>query len=369
MRLLYLCKRRYMRRDVVSERYGRLYELPRHLAGKHEIRLIAVDYRPSLGLHRVSRIEDDNGLVWITLRANLFVLPTLLQYLSAVRREFRQHRPDVVVGTSDSLQIVLADILSRIYRVPVVQDLYDNFEVFSLSRLPGLTSLYRRALGRADAVTCVSERLREHVERRHRPGKTTLAVESTIDRAAFHPVDRTDARRQLGLPLDVPCIGTAGALHRNRDIQTVYDAFLAVVKARPEVRLVLAGSIDAEAPPPRHDNVIHLGDLPHERMNTFFNSLDLAFNYMADDDFGRYAFPQKASEMLAARVPVLSARVGVFGDLINDDRFLYASGNAEELAAKILALLDAPAVPDVTLPEWSDQAKRVDGLLEDVIAQ
>ena len=45
-----------------------------------------------------------------------------------------------------------------------VADLYDDYEVFAAARLPGMRSLYRRALRQADLITCISEPLRRRVQ-------------------------------------------------------------------------------------------------------------------------------------------------------------------------------------------------------------
>lgn len=201
---------------------------------------------------------------------------------------------------------------------------------------------------------------------RYRPDKMTITIESTINRSDFFPMNKADARETLGLPPATVYIGTAGALFASRGIKTLYAAFEEILQTHPQVKLLLAGRIDPQAPPPRRDNVEYLGELPHNRMNAFFNSLDIAFNYMADDDFGRYSFPQKAYEMLSCRVPVMSARVGVFADLLKDERFLYSPGNTAELVTKISALLEHPETPDVTIPEWSDQVGKLDTALNDI---
>jgi glycosyltransferase involved in cell wall biosynthesis len=152
-------------------------------------------------------------------------------------------------------------------------------------------------------------------------------------------------------------------LYASRGIEAVYSAFLEVVKTRPAVKLLLAGEIDPKAPPPEHDGVVYLGSLPHSDMNAFYGALDVAFNYMKDDEFGRYSFPQKAYEILACKVPVLSARIGVFADLLEQDRFLYSPGNVEELATKTLALLDQPEAPQTKIPSWADQADKLNEVI------
>jgi glycosyltransferase involved in cell wall biosynthesis len=364
MQLLLLCKQKYMRKDVIHDRYGRLHELPVQLSRHHRLTAIATDYRATMAFKRPQCFkENGDQLTWYSIRVHWLFLPTLVWYWRLILREFRDNPPAVVIGASDSPHIILASMIARLYGVPVILDLYDNFEVFGLSRIPGVRACYRVALRRADAVTCVSSRLRDHVLSSYGTTGRVVTIESTINASDFHPVDRKAARLGLGLDPDGIYIGAGGALRASKGIDTVYEAFRRVVAARPEVKLLLAGETDPRATPPEHCNVINLGELPHADMNNFYNSLNVAFNYMQDDDFGRYSFPQKAYEMLACRVPVLSARVGVFADLLQQDRFLYTPGDPGELKNKIIALLDRPAVPELNIPTWEDQAGRMDELI------
>ena len=364
MRLLYLCKQKYMRKDVIRDRYGRLYWLPHWLSRHHHLTAITADYHPAPSSERLHRLtENDDHLTWYSLPVHRLLIPTLLRYGALLRREFHDHPPDAVIGASDSPHIILASLVGRQYGAPVILDLYDNFEAFGLSRIPGFKQLYRRALARADAVTCVSRRLAEHVEARYRKSGAVFTIESTINDTDFQPMDKAAARRRLNLEVDCSYVGTAGALYASRGIEAVYSAFLEVVKTRPAVKLLLAGEIDPKAPPPEHDGVVYLGSLPHSDMNAFYGALDVAFNYMKDDEFGRYSFPQKAYEILACKVPVLSARIGVFADLLEQDRFLYSPGNVEELATKTLALLDQPEAPQTKIPSWADQADKLNEVI------
>lgn len=363
MKLLFLTKKRYMRKDVIDDRYGRLYELPRKLSKIHDVRVIATDYSLTLKFQRLRTVTfHDDRTQWCSLRLNIFLVPTVIQYLLILHREFSYNRPDAVIGCSDSLHVILATLAGKLYGVRVLLDLYDNFDVFGLSKIPGIRSLYHHALSAADSVTCVSDKLSAYIRTNYRNHNKVYTIESVINTSDFYPIDIKEARRSLGLDPDIVYIGTAGALFANRGIKTIYESFLEIAKKRQDVRLLLAGIVDPGCPFPQHDNVIYLGDLEHSRMNIFFNSLDVALNYMSDDGFGRYSFPQKAYEMLASKRPVLSARVGDFENLLQD-KFLYTPGDSVDLENKILALLDSPCCPDIKIPNWEEQSHKFDAVL------
>jgi glycosyltransferase involved in cell wall biosynthesis len=157
-------------------------------------------------------------------------------------------------------------------------------------------------------------------------------------------------------------VGTAGGLHRDKGIETLYAAWQQLSERRPDVHLVLAGPHEPGLPPPNGDRVHYLGALPHDRVAELFCALDVGAICVLDTLFGRYCFPQKAYEMLACGLPVVAADVGAMGKLLADcrERCLYTAGDAEDLALRIQAQLDSPSVPDIPIDDW----QRVIGRIE-----
>ena len=61
MRIAYLCKRRYMSKDVILDRYARLYEIPYQLARLgHTVEAFCLCYRdePDMGDGTTTRPRD-----------------------------------------------------------------------------------------------------------------------------------------------------------------------------------------------------------------------------------------------------------------------------------------------------------------------
>ncbi len=214
MRIAYLCKRQYMGHDVVADRYARLYEQPRQLALRgHAVLGLCLSYRRTDPRDEAHEAEP-GSLRWVGLAPGSLGVIGALRYPGQAFRVLRDFAPDLLVGASDAPHIVLGHWLARRLGVPFAADLYDHFESFGLSRLPGIVSLYRRALRDAAVVTCVSEPLAELVRRNYGALGTVLALPSTIDRTVFRPLDRSACRSQLGLPVDGKLVGTAGGLSR-----------------------------------------------------------------------------------------------------------------------------------------------------------
>ena len=342
-----------MGKDVVVDRYGRLYEMPRQLALLgHDVRGFCLSYRPSAALDVVDE-HADGKLRWISPAMGFARVPGLLAYPRKVLAALNEFRPDVIVGASDAVHVVLAGWLSRRLSTPYAVDLYDNFESFKLTRFPGLERAYRAAIGRAAVVSCTGNALADYVRQTCSPRGVVIALPSTVDRSVFRRGDKAAARRELALPEGALLVGTAGGLLAERGIDTLYDAFQQLAASNRNVHLVLAGPVDSSCPPPVSPRVHYLGALAHTRVALLFQALDLGVIYLRDTPFGRYCFPQKAYEMLACGLPLAAANIGEMPHLLaTAPQSLYDVDNATSLVETISRQLADPQLPSVEFGDW-----------------
>lgn len=353
MRIAFLCKRRYMGKDVILDRYARLYEIPRQLAGLgHEVNAYCLDYHANDSAGRWTHDATPGTLAWQSFAAGKARLPWLAAYPWHLLRQLRVFRPDVLIGASDIPHVVLARWLARRLGIPYVADLYDNFEGFGQARLPGFVPTLRRAVRDAAVVTTTSEPLRCKVLEDGATG-TVIAMPSTVDLTVFHPGDKAQARRALSLPEGAKLIGTAGGLYREKGIAPLYAAWPAIAAAHPNAHLVLAGPLEDGFAPPQGERVHYLGHLAHAQVADLFRALDVGIISILDTPFGRYCFPQKAYEMLACRLPVVATDVGQMSDLLAaTPEAMFAAGDANALARAVLWQLQASQCPPVSIEDW-----------------
>jgi glycosyltransferase involved in cell wall biosynthesis len=366
MRIAFLCKRRYMGKDLILDRYARLYEIPRQLARLgHAVEAICLDYRQGT---EPGRWEHEGGLTWQAYSPGRFG-QVMAGYPWRVLARLRAFAPDLVIGASDIPQVALGAWLARRLRVPFVADLYDNFEGFGQARIPGMVSLLRWAVRRASLVLATSEPLRRFVEQVYRPSGSVVAMPSSVDKTVFRPRDRHACRVALGLPPDAKLIGTAGGLYADKGIAALYAAWERIRETVPDAHLVLAGPHQADLPPPMGPRVHYLGALAHERVAELFGALDVGAICVMDTPFGRYCFPQKAYEMLACGLPVVAADVGAMGELLADaPDCLYRANDAADLAARILLQLSSPRVPRVPIKDWRELLAEIEPRLDRLVS-
>ncbi|HEX7339331.1 MAG TPA: glycosyltransferase family 4 protein [Rhodanobacteraceae bacterium] len=361
MRIAFLCKRRYMGKDVIDDRYGRLYEIPRQLAMLgHDVRGFCLAYQGQAdGIWEHDALPG--RLRWQSRSLGRTRLPVLLTYSHELRKALQAFAPDIVIAASDIPHIVLGKRLANRLGVPFVADLYDNFEGFGQARIPGMVTALRRAVRRADLTTTTSQPLANYVRDHYHVRGQVVAMPSTIDKAVFHQRDKAACRAALGLPQDAVLVGTAGGLLESRGIGTLYTAWPIIADQHDNIHLVLAGPTDGHCPPPTGMRVHYLGMLSHAHVAKLFGALDVGVIYLRDTPFGRFCFPQKAYEMMACGLPFIATAVGVMPHLLAARRAcLYREDDVEALVKALATCLASPNLHANVVTDWAS----VIGLLE-----
>jgi len=353
-----------MSKDLLADRFGRFYEIPRVLAQSgHQVRGVCLKYWPTtLGATAARRCEF---VEWCSFPLGRNWPLGFIKHYRRLEQISAKFKPDVIVGASDSAHVIMAAGLALKIGIPYAVDLYDNFESYRATNMPGMKHLLRRAIRNAVAVSVVSKTLLAKVERDYRPTGILEEITNAIAPEIFHPTDKGAARRSLGLPETGTLIGTAGSLTRARGIETLYHAFRQLTQTKKDLSLVLAGPTDLQWNSTHDNGIIYLGDLLHQRIGDLFNALNVGIICNRDDEFGRYCSPQKLFEMLACELPVVAADVGAIRDLLpGAERFLYAPEDVSSLANVISAQVEMRYRLTVSIPTWKDCALRFGNMLE-----
>ncbi len=362
--VLWLCKRQYMSKDVIDDCYGRLYELPKGLSRFFKVSLVAYSYYPKVDRNRAR----GSGSFVIYGRSGRTLVMRTLRWLSSIASvSMKGYSNSVIYASSDVFHVISGGFLSRLLRVPFFVDLYDNYESFEMARLPFFKYLYRRALSRASGISVVSSTLSELISQKYRH-VPNIVIESTIDKSLFFHRDKADSRARLGLEGSI-LVGVCGGLNSDHDIETVYRACEILYGKDVSFTLLVAGK-QGEIVIPEVSYITRVGVLSHADMPYFFSALDVALIPMSNGEFGQYAFPQKAYEIVACKVPVVAAKVGALEELFC--RFggvTYEPGNPESLAQAIIQQLDSPVVADIEVPDWTDQCEKLNAFICGTLAE
>jgi glycosyltransferase involved in cell wall biosynthesis len=357
-RILVLTKRQYTNKDLLDDHFGRLREIPLELArGGHHVKGLCLSYAA-----RGHAVILDGAVIWESIDATPLVLPGFFRFL---RRSAQLVKTvDIIWACSDSLYGIIAYLLGRKNRVPVIFDLYDNFEYFLAAKLPVIKQLYRWSVRKCEAVTCVSRPLAELVKTYGRE-RGVHVLENGVRRDLFRPMAKARCRDRFGIPREAIVIGTAGALDASRGIDHLFEAFFLLKAKHPSLHLLLAGPRRPGYLLPRDRNIHDLGVLKYEHVPAFLNALDVAVICNLENEFGKYCFPQKAREIMACDVPLVAAGVGAMRELLHaNPEWLWVPDSSTDLARVLENRLVDHRTNYEGVSSWSEAATRLDGILK-----
>lgn len=361
MNVIFLCKRQYTGKDVIDDEYGRLYRIPYELSKKGiNVSCYSLSYQKK-GYSRTTKAPN---LDWTSIDFNLFHPQSLFRLKKEILDQIYKNTADIIITSSDVIHLGVAKYISNKTGLPLVTDLYDNYASFGLMKLPFMHSIYTSTLKHSSAVVCVSQPLANHIKQYCNDRCEVLTVENAVDHSIFKPLPMSISRKKLGLPDKVKLVGTAGALYNSRGIRTLFDAFRLILMENPDIHLVLAGRISGEVQLPVDKNVHYIGGLVHSDVSYFYNALDVAIICLTSSDFGDYCYPQKATEIIACKRPLVSSSVGVMKNLLKEyPQCLSDDGDAEMLARRIVEQLDNKTIPDIVVPSWAEQTNKIADML------
>ena len=230
MRIALLCKRTYTNKDLVTDKFGRLYEIPKRWAASgHHVHLFTVSYQWSLD---EDVAQDHMNIRTMSLPRGFF------NFYKRLQHAVKTFQPDVIIASGDSHIGFMGSKIAKRLNIPFVFDLYHYYPNFRSNRLPGMKWMFRKALAAASRVVCDSDALKQKIDM---PGKKVTVVEQGVELNTFYPVEETEAKQALGLSTDTVYIGYTGSLGARFDYDLLCSA-MEVLYKEEGIRLLIAGN-------------------------------------------------------------------------------------------------------------------------------
>jgi glycosyltransferase involved in cell wall biosynthesis len=338
-------------------RAGRLARLPRRdaLDGLPVVHP-RVPYVP--GTARVTALAPINAPLY---------LAGLLPYLPGLRGRF-----DVVLGTHLFPDAWAAVMVARILGLRCVVKAHGT-DVNVVARWPSVRPFLSATLRSARFAAGVSRPLVEELVRLGAPRERAVLLPNGVDRALFHPRDRGEARRSLGLPDQGRIVLYVGELVPAKGLRELFEAHAAIApRGGVPVHLVVvgAGPLEAElracaaAPSSRPGQVVVAGAVGLPAVAQHLGAADLlVLPSWAEGT------PNVVLEALAAGRPVVASRIGGIPDILVEGvtGLMVPPRDPAALARALHEALGRPWDEAVLVasapPSWDDSASKLLDLL------
>jgi glycosyltransferase involved in cell wall biosynthesis len=288
LRILYLAKRRYTNKDTLTERFGRVYQLPLHWASSnHQVELALLDYH-SLKSDQVTQ----DGFTTYSL--------PILDPLSLLRlkRVSRALQPDVIIASGDCLVGLIGYHVSRSTGARFAFDVYDDYSTFGSYRAFLGWNALDFLLNRAELVLYASRSLADQ----HSARSKWVLAPNGVATDAFRPGNISAARKKLELEGNADkLVGYFGSMEPDRGVDDLIVAVGQLHAIDSTIRLLLCGILrpDMQPLPPW---VNYRGVVPHLAMPDYLNACDvLALPYRRSQMMDMGASCKTAEYLLCER--------------------------------------------------------------------
>ena len=288
----------------------------------------------------------------------------------------RAVRPDILHAHSPALNALPALRVGRRLGIPVVYEIRAFWEDAAAdhgtAREGGLRyrlshAVETFALRRADAVTTICEGLRSDIVARGIPADKVTVIPNAVDIEQFALGGAPDAelRRRLGLD-GCRVLGFIGSFYAYEGLDLLLRALPEIVERAADVKVLLTGGGPQEGPLKAlaaqlqlDDRVVFTGRVPHADVARYYDLIELLIYPRHSMRLTELVTPLKPLEAMAQGRLVVASDVGGHRELIRDGDtgVLFRAGDAGDLAAKVLSLLDRA-------DEWPAMRKRGRGFVE-----
>jgi glycosyltransferase involved in cell wall biosynthesis len=277
-------------------------------------------------------------------------------------------RVDVVLGSWAYPDGFAAVALAQLLGVPAVIKLHGS-DMNVVAELRGPRMLLGWAMARAARVVAVSKPLRDKaIALGAAPGVVDV-VPNGVDRARFHPRDRSEARRTLRIG-DGPMALYVGNVERHKGVVDLVEAFTHFREPGSRAHLFVVGDGAAlgecrRIAESKGAPVTFVGSRRHDEIPTWLAAADALVLPSWNE-----GTPNVVLEALACGRRVVATSVGGVPDVVSTEAagLLVPPKDPEALAKAMWSVLSRPYDPATVLaalrnPDWSESATMLYGSL------
>lgn len=300
-------------------------------------------------------------------------LSMALASLATIRRLKRAGRLDILDAHFGYPDGYAAGLLGRWLRVPVAVTLRGTEARHA--RTPGLRSLLRVALRRADRVFAVAAALEQIALSLGVEKARVRVVGNGVDTQVFRPISQCEARKRLGIPDRARVLITVGGLVERKGFHRVIECLPELKRRHPDLRYLIVGGASPEgdwsdrlreqvAAQGLTQCVQFLGALAPADLSVPLSAADLFVLATRNEGWANVLL-----EAMACGLPVVTTDVGGNAEVVCSRALgvLVPFGDREALTAAIAGALDRQWDRDAIVSHARENAwdSRVEVLVEE----
>ncbi len=284
-----------------------------------------------------------------------------------VRRVLNSFRPDCVLSYWLHPDGEAAIRAARVHGVPSAV-IVGGSDALLLPKDPKRRRRIVAVLQQADALITVSEGLKQAIVELGAAADKVHVIYQGIDRSIFHPGERGDVRKKLGLDAKRPVLVWVGGMVPVKGLDVLLAAGKRLKDRGNEFQLALIGDgplrsrLEAQAESlGLKPNVRFVGGLAHAELADWYRAADLTV--LSSHSEG---IPNVLRESVACGTPFVATRVGDIAELFPDVAAeLVPPNDADALAAALERNIRVrPTLPRLNGPtSWNEYAEAVADVL------
>jgi PEP-CTERM/exosortase A-associated glycosyltransferase len=283
----------------------------------------------------------------------------LRRYKRAVLDIARRERPDVLHAHSSYNNAYAAFPAARELKIPVVYEVRTLWGESAIiedglrrnswkHRL--LWHLELGAMRRADLVVPIAQGIRDELIDRGIPPEKLAVVPNGVDSSRFVPLPRDQARAASAGIGGSFVVGFVGSIRKLEGLSTVLEALELCRRQHADVTVVIVGDgperkvLESEAARRGLTGILFTGNVPHTDVASWYSIMDVLVYPRIRAVINERVTPLKPLEAMALHKVCVASDVGGLTELVRDGDtgVIFRSGDAADLAAKLLALKSDP---------------------------
>lgn len=291
--LLFIGKRKYTNKDALTERFGRIFNLPAEWSAQgRDVTLWLVDY------HRLGYTSNVEGSLSIrsTPTPGFRFIGVLLTCLFGKRH-------GVVVASGDAYIGLLGWLIARLTGAWFVFDVYDKYDEFGGYIRPLGWDLFGFLLEHSDSRLFASRALADRVGANK--GHSGIVTPNGVDATRFRPLQQDLCRQRLEIDHKLELVGYFGGMEHDRGVNDLIKAVELLRQAGRPLAMLVCGREHPDTTLSR-DWIVFRGLVPHEQMPLYVNAATVVAVPYRRSEFMDMGASCKIAEYLMCRKPLVS---------------------------------------------------------------